>query len=427
VAAGTALVVAGLGGPLGLLWASLAPSVPVRMTADGALLVETQPEEFIAADGWFALLGAGFGGLAAIVVWLLFRGRRGPLLLVAVTIGAVAAGLLAWWVGRRVGLAEYERMLADAPRGTVFGKPADLRSADAELRHGFLPLVRGAVLVPGMAAAVFYTLLAGWSRFPTLRPDEERHPHDWEAAERAALERDAAERAALEGAALGPEASAPGGVERSAAEAAAERSAVEAGVVAAEPHEPGVRPDDREGVAAGSPPPAEPAAAGSEAGPVELVLVEPAQVESGLAEVGLAEPPPAELVVVEPDQVEPGQVEVGRIELDRAELAPEPGQPDLVLVEPDQVEPGQVEVGRIELERIDPDHAELVLVEPGEVEPGEVEPGEPVPAQPGPDGPEPGQATQQRDEELSSGSAATPARPAAPAPPAPDATAPPPD
>jgi hypothetical protein len=186
VAAAIVLVVAALGAPLGLLWAALAPTVPVRMTEDGALLTKAQPEEFIAADGWFALLGLGFGALAAIGVWLVVRRGRGPLALLAVTFGAVVAGLLAWWLGRQMGVAEYERLLDGAPVGAVFSKPADLRAADAELLFGFLPVVRGDALVPGLGAAVTYTLLAGWSRFASLRPHEEPDPHGdpiaWDAA-----------------------------------------------------------------------------------------------------------------------------------------------------------------------------------------------------------------------------------------------------
>jgi hypothetical protein len=172
VAAAIVLVVAALGAPLGLLWAALAPTVEVRMTSDGALLADQQPEEFIAADGWFTLLGCLFGVLAAVVVWFVVR-RRGPLPLIAVTLGGVGAGLLAWWLGRHQGLDAYQRLLDSAPDGAVFGKPADLRAADFDLRYGFLPVIRGNVLVPALAAAVTYALLAGWSRFPSLRPGED--------------------------------------------------------------------------------------------------------------------------------------------------------------------------------------------------------------------------------------------------------------
>ena len=172
VAAAILLGVAALGAPLGLLWAAVAPTVQVRMTSDGALLADQQPEEFIAADGWFTLLGACFGVLAAVAVWLVVR-RRGPLPLVALTLGAVGAGLIAWWLGRHQGLEAYQRMLDSAPDGAVFGKPADLRAADVDVHYGFLPVVRGVVLVPALAAAVTYALLAGWSRFPSLRPGQD--------------------------------------------------------------------------------------------------------------------------------------------------------------------------------------------------------------------------------------------------------------
>jgi hypothetical protein len=175
-----AVAVAALGAPLGWLWAVLAPTVPVRMTDDGPVLVETQPEEFIAADGSFALLGIGFGVLAAVVVWTVLRRYRGPAALVAVTLGAVGAGALAWWVGRQLGLTEYERLLREAASGTMFNKPADLRAAEVGWLFGVIPYVWGNVLVPGFGAAVAYTLLAGWSRYPSLQPEPELPPYRYD-------------------------------------------------------------------------------------------------------------------------------------------------------------------------------------------------------------------------------------------------------
>ncbi|HEU4424511.1 MAG TPA: DUF2567 domain-containing protein [Pilimelia sp.] len=168
---GVVLGVAALGAPLGWLWATLAPTVPVQMTEGGPVLADPQPEEFAAADGWFTLLGFGFGAAVAVVVWLVLRRHRGPAVLFAATLGALGAGLLAWWLGGRLGLAEYERLLAEAPIGARFGKPVDLRAADVEWLFGVIPFVRGDVLVPAFGAAVVYTLLAGWSRFPGLRPE----------------------------------------------------------------------------------------------------------------------------------------------------------------------------------------------------------------------------------------------------------------
>ena len=72
----------------------LAPDTPVLKTAEGAIYAEPQPEQPIAADGWFSLLGLGFGLLVALVLWFVLRRRRGP-------VGLLAA--VARRVGRRAG------------------------------------------------------------------------------------------------------------------------------------------------------------------------------------------------------------------------------------------------------------------------------------------------------------------------------------
>jgi hypothetical protein len=170
----TVVAVAALGIPFGLLWAALAPDVPVRVTDAGLAYVESQPEQVAAADGWFALLAVPLGVLVAAGAWLLAPRARGPGGLIAATAGAVGAGLVAWWVGRHVGLAAYEAALATASPGQVLDRPADLRVVGT----GGLPsLVSGVPLVPALVAAVTYTLLAAWSRFPGLRPDGS-HPVD---------------------------------------------------------------------------------------------------------------------------------------------------------------------------------------------------------------------------------------------------------
>ncbi|MFR9777668.1 DUF2567 domain-containing protein [Micromonospora sp. MS34] len=167
-----ALLVSVLGAPLGLLWAKVAPDTPVQKTAEGAIYVTPQPEQPIAADGWFSLLGLGFGVLVAIALWFLLRRRRGPLGLVAGALGGIGAAVVAWQVGRRIGLDTYHRLLAGAPAGTAFTKPADLRAGGIDW-YGLLPVPHGNLLLPAFGAAVTYTLLAGWSRWPSLRPEPE--------------------------------------------------------------------------------------------------------------------------------------------------------------------------------------------------------------------------------------------------------------
>jgi hypothetical protein len=179
VGAAGVLVIALLGAPLGLLWRAAAPQVPVVKTEDGAVLAQPQPEQFIAADGWFSLLGLGFGVLVAVAAWVILRRYRGPVALVVVVIGALGAAVLAWRLGRVIGLDEYRHLLASAPPGEDFNKPPDLRAGRFEWLYGVVPTLQGDLLVPAFGAAVSYTLLAGWSRHPTLQPEPEPAALSW--------------------------------------------------------------------------------------------------------------------------------------------------------------------------------------------------------------------------------------------------------
>ncbi|MFG1950884.1 DUF2567 domain-containing protein [Micromonospora sp. NPDC048830] len=173
VALGAAAVLTGLGVPLGLLWAAVAPGTPLVKAAEGAVYAQPQPEQPIAADGWFSILGLGFGVLAAVTLWLVLRHHRGPVGLLAGAVGGLGAALVAWQLGRRIGLSTYEHLLATAPEGRAFSKPADLRGGGVELLLGVFPVPYGNLLLPAFGAAVTYTLLAGWSRWPSLRPEPE--------------------------------------------------------------------------------------------------------------------------------------------------------------------------------------------------------------------------------------------------------------
>ncbi|MGC4769966.1 DUF2567 domain-containing protein [Micromonospora sp. DT44] len=179
---GVALALAVLGGPLGLLWAAFAPDTPVLKTAEGAIYAEPQPEQPIAADGWFSLLGLAFGVLAALALWFLLRRRRGPVGLLGAVLGTLAAAPVAWQVGRRVGLATFDRLLESAPAGQAFTKPADLRAGGIDWLGHVLPVPHGNLLLPAFGAAVTYTLLAGWSRWPSLRPEPDPASFSWVSA-----------------------------------------------------------------------------------------------------------------------------------------------------------------------------------------------------------------------------------------------------
>jgi len=149
-------VLAVAGAPLGVLWHFLAPAVPVINAGNGRIVVnDPAPEEYIAADGWFAMLGFVFGVVAAIGGWLVLRRYRGPWLLVAVTIGCLLMPVVAWQCGRLIGLSAYRDWRLSSAQGATFAAPADL--------HAY-----GILLVPAFAAAILLTLLAGWSNDPNL-------------------------------------------------------------------------------------------------------------------------------------------------------------------------------------------------------------------------------------------------------------------
>ena len=150
------LVVAVAGAPLGVLWHFVSPTVPViDAGASGFVVNDPSPEEYIAADGWFTIIGFGFGLVAAIVGWLVLRRHRGPGLLLGVTAGALAAAPLAWYTGRLIGRSAYEHWRTIAAVGGTYGAPPDLHA-------------KGTLLVPAFAAVIVLTLLAGWSNDPDL-------------------------------------------------------------------------------------------------------------------------------------------------------------------------------------------------------------------------------------------------------------------
>ncbi|MGX6604886.1 hypothetical protein ACWKSP_22565 [Micromonosporaceae bacterium Da 78-11] len=146
-----------LGGPLGLLWAWVAPSVPVVDAGQSGILVnDPSPEEYIAADGWFTLLGLVFGLLVAIAAWLVLRRDRGPFLLLGVIVGTLGAGyLVAPWAGELIGRSDYRHWQETATQGATYLAPPEVHSL-------------GPMLVPAFAAAIVLTLLAGWSNDPDL-------------------------------------------------------------------------------------------------------------------------------------------------------------------------------------------------------------------------------------------------------------------
>lgn len=167
----TAAVIGVLGLGLGLVWRGLAPTLPLRMADIGLVYTSPEPEELAAAEGWFVLLGLGFGVLVAVLAWVLMPSRRGPIQLAGVLVGSIVAGWVAWWFGHHIGLAEYEQLKTSAPIDTIVHRPPDLRAVK---EFGFFPYaIGGTLLIPAFGAVVSYALMAAWSRWPSLRRDED--------------------------------------------------------------------------------------------------------------------------------------------------------------------------------------------------------------------------------------------------------------
>ena len=171
VAVGVAAVIAALGLGLGLIWSGVAPWVPAVRVSDGAVLSQPEQEQMIAAEGWYLIITILAGVAVAVLAWALLRRVRGVPALLGVTVGSVAAGPLAYWVGHHLGRAHAEYLANHAPIGTAFSVPPNLRAQQLGLWHGWLPYARGDVLAMAIAAVVTYFLLAGFSSDPNAAPD----------------------------------------------------------------------------------------------------------------------------------------------------------------------------------------------------------------------------------------------------------------
>ncbi|BBC37251.1 hypothetical protein SGFS_085450 [Streptomyces graminofaciens] len=118
---------------LGVLWWWLTPHVPLVSNGDAVLLKDTEGEQAVGSDGTFTLLGLGIGALFALVVFLVRR-RGGVPLVVALAVGGVLGGLLAWRLG--VWLGPEQDVVARATEvgvGKTFSAPVKLGAKGALL------------------------------------------------------------------------------------------------------------------------------------------------------------------------------------------------------------------------------------------------------------------------------------------------------
>ncbi|WP_391858201.1 DUF2567 domain-containing protein [Streptomyces silvisoli] len=165
-AAIAAVAVAVCGVVLGLLWEQLAPQVPLISDGSAVYLKNSEGEQAVGADGWFALMGLGFGVLtAAAVFW--WRRAGGIAVVIGLAVGAVLGSLIAWRLG--VALGPTQNVVAHAKAvgpNKVFYAPLELRA-------------KGALLAWPVAAMA--TLLALTSAFGPRDPQPPQHWDGWSA------------------------------------------------------------------------------------------------------------------------------------------------------------------------------------------------------------------------------------------------------
>ena len=139
VAAGTAL----LGLAAGYLWSLVAPRALLVMLSPGAAgLVQVETSAFIAADAAFCLIAVAGGVVSGALGYLLAVRRHGPVAMVGLLAGALAAGYLARWGAEQLGLVGFHHLLAPLPVGAHLRDPLTLRASSA---LAFWPIVAGLV------------------------------------------------------------------------------------------------------------------------------------------------------------------------------------------------------------------------------------------------------------------------------------------
>jgi hypothetical protein len=110
-----------LGVAAGLIWAAVAPRALLQEVGHGeAELVNAESNAFILADAWFCLIVALGGAITGIVGYRLLVRRADWTAAAGLILGAVAAALLALWVGENIGLGPYHHLLAASPAGASF-------------------------------------------------------------------------------------------------------------------------------------------------------------------------------------------------------------------------------------------------------------------------------------------------------------------
>ncbi len=145
---GTAL----LGVAAGFIWPAVAPRALLVIVSRGSAdVVNPETSAFIAADGWFTVVCLIGGVISGLTGYLLAVRRYGPSAMVGVLAGALAAALIARWIGEQSGAAAFNHLLLVGRTGLLLRAPLALGGVGA---LAFRPLAAG--LTAGGIEAIGY-------------------------------------------------------------------------------------------------------------------------------------------------------------------------------------------------------------------------------------------------------------------------------
>jgi hypothetical protein len=137
----TVLVLVVVGVVAGLVWSALAPTTQYVLTDVGPQPADLEGQSLIAADGWFAVIGAVCGLVCGAGAYFLTRTRPVPAVL-----GVAGGGLLASYVASLVGSSAKGTIQASAAGGLTTSTSLGLTA------HGVL------FAWPVVATGVFWIL-----------------------------------------------------------------------------------------------------------------------------------------------------------------------------------------------------------------------------------------------------------------------------
>jgi DivIVA domain-containing protein len=132
----------------GVAWELLAPLPRLQVVGDRVLSPDVEQETAVAADGWFAVCAAVAGVLAAVAAFARVRAAH-MAVLAGLTLGGLAAAIVAWRVGVALGPGSVQEEAAGLADGDIFNGPLRLSA------HGVL------FTWPLTSAIMFFALAAG--------------------------------------------------------------------------------------------------------------------------------------------------------------------------------------------------------------------------------------------------------------------------